>query len=65
MLPTAEVFPFEPFMFTTDKKWTIALLKGLDGMNAPNYAFKDVLSWARDAHADGYSSYPDSGLSRM
>ena len=34
-------------------------------MNAPDYAFKDVLSWARDAHANGYSFYPDGGLSRM
>ena len=65
LLTTAEVFPCEPFMFTTDQKWTIALLKILDDMNAPDYAFTDVLSWARDAHADGYSFYPDGGLSRM
>ena len=60
-----EVFPFDPFMFTTDQKWTIALLKLLDDMNAPDYAFKDVLLWARDAQADGYSFYPDGGVSRM
>jgi hypothetical protein len=60
-----EIFPFDPFMFTTDQKWTIALLKLLDDMNAPDYAFKDVLSWARDAQADGSSFYPDGGLSRM
>jgi hypothetical protein len=43
----------------------MALLKLLDDMNAPDYVFKDVLSWARDANADGYSFYPDGGLSRM
>ena len=65
MLPIEEVFPCEPFMFTTDQKWTIALLKNLDDTNAPDYAFKDVLPWARDAHADGYSFYHDGGLSHM
>ena len=44
LLTTAEVFPCEPFMFTTDQKWTIALLKILDDINAPDYAFTDVLS---------------------
>jgi hypothetical protein len=53
-------------MFTTNQKWTIPFLKLLDDMNAPDYAFMDVLSWARDAHADGYLfCYPDGGLSRM
>ena len=60
-----QVFPFDPFMFTTDQNWTIALLKLLDDINAPDYAFKDVLSWARDAQADGSSFYPDGGLPRM
>ena len=64
MLPTAEVFPFEPYMFTTDQKWTPALLNFLDDMNAPDYAFKDVLSCACDVCADGYLFYPDGGLSR-
>ena len=41
--------------FTTDQKWTIALLKVLDDMNAPDYAFKSIMEWARDARADGYS----------
>jgi hypothetical protein len=59
------VFSFDPFMFTTDQKWTIALLKLLHDMNAPNYACKAVMSWARDAQADGCSFYPDGGLSRM
>jgi hypothetical protein len=42
--------------YTTDQKWTIALLKVLDDMrNAPDYAFKSMVEWARDACADGYS----------
>ena len=41
--------------FTTDQKWTIGLLKVLDDMNAPDYAFKSRMEWARDARADGYS----------
>ena len=41
--------------YTTDQKWTIELLKVLNDMNAPDYAFKSIMEWARDAHADGYS----------
>ena len=41
--------------YTTDQKWTIALLKVLDDMNALDYAFKSIMEWARDACADGYS----------
>ena len=41
--------------FTTDQKWTIGLLEFLDDMNAPDYVFKSIMEWARDAHADGYS----------
>ena len=53
------------FMFSTDQKWTISLLKILDDMNAPDYAFESVLKWARSAQADGYSFFPDGGQSRM
>jgi hypothetical protein len=41
--------------YNTDQKWTIALLKVLDDMNAPDNAFKSIMEWAQDAHADGYS----------
>ena len=41
--------------YTTDQKLTIALLKVLDDMNAPDYAFKSMMEWVRDACADGYS----------
>ncbi len=31
------------FMFSTDHKWTISLLKILDNMNAPNNAFESII----------------------
>ena len=52
------------FLHTTDQKWTVALLKVLDNMNAPDYAFGDILAWARGAHAANYSFNPVGGLSR-
>ena len=54
-----------PFLFTSDQKWTIALLKLLDDMNAPDYAFTAVLKWARGASKEGYSFNPKGGQSRM
>jgi hypothetical protein len=53
------------FMFSTDQKWTILLLKILDNMNAPNYAFKSILKWACNAHADRYPFYPNGGQLRI
>ena len=52
------------FMHTNDQKWTIDLLKVLDDMNAPDYAFADILTWAREANAANYSFHPAGGLSR-
>ena len=63
-VPTVPLAKAEPWLYTTDQKWTIALLKLLDDMNAPDYAFTSVLRWARGATAAGYSFYPDGGLSR-
>ena len=54
-----------PFFFTCDHKWTIALMKLLDDMNAPDYAFTSVLKWARGASEEGYSFNPKGGQSRM
>ena len=45
--------------------WTILLLKILDDLNAPKYAFESILKWACNAHADGYSFYPNGGKSRI
>ena len=54
-----------PFLFTSDQKWTIALLKLLDDMHAPDYAFTVVLKWARGASEEGYSFNPKGGQSCM
>jgi hypothetical protein len=42
------------FMYTTDQKWTVSLLKILDHANAPNYTFGEVLEWERSASANNY-----------
>ena len=52
------------FMYTTDQKGTVSLLKILDHANAPDYTFREVLEWARSASADNYSYNPVGGLSR-
>ena len=41
--PTLPDATAEPWLFTNDQKWTIALLKLLDDMNAPDYAYASVL----------------------
>ncbi|KAI2497023.1 hypothetical protein MHU86_17500 [Fragilaria crotonensis] len=51
------------FMYTTDQKWTVSLLKILDHANAPDYTFGEVLEWARSASADNYTYNPVGGLS--
>ena len=60
-IPDATV---EPWLYTHDQKLTVALLKLLDNMNDPDYAFASVMRWARGANAARYSFYPDCGLSR-
>ena len=52
------------FMQTTDQKWKIDLVKVLDDMNAPDYAFGDILACARGAYATNDSFYPPGGLSQ-
>jgi hypothetical protein len=63
--PTPPPLSTQPMMFTTDQKWTVALLKLLDDINAPDYAFSKILKWAHSAQAEGYSFHPaNGGLSR-
>jgi hypothetical protein len=42
----------------------VGLLKILDDMNAPDYAFEAIIKWSRDAHEAKYSFYPQGGLTR-
>ncbi len=53
-----------PLMFTSDQKWTTALLKLLDDMNAPDYTFAAIIKWGRAAKDDNYSFHPQGGLLR-
>jgi hypothetical protein len=63
--PTPPPLSTQPVMFTTDQKWTVALLKLLDDMNVPDNAFSKILKWAHTAQAKGYSFHPaNGGLSR-
>jgi hypothetical protein len=51
-----------PLMFTSNQKWTIALLKLLDNMNAPDYAFEAIIKWARADRDDNYTFLPEDGF---
>jgi hypothetical protein len=55
---------YHTFMHTTDHEWKVDVLKVLDDMNAPDYAFGNILAWARGASAAHYSFNPPGGLSR-
>jgi hypothetical protein len=63
-LSNKQIYLDRPFPYTTDQKWTVALLQLLDEMNAPAYAFSNILKWARMATSENYSFYPRGGLSR-
>ena len=39
----------EPYAFTMDQRWTMALLKLLDDVNATDYLFTEILIWAQNA----------------
>jgi hypothetical protein len=53
-----------PLMYTTDQKWTVGLLKILDDINAPDYAFEAIIKWSCSTHEAKYSFYPPGGLTR-
>ena len=53
-----------PFCYTKEMKWTVALLKLVDDIKAPDEAFGKILLWARNAAKDEYSFEPHAGLSR-
>ena len=65
LMPTQNLPSQETWLFTNEQKWTIALLKMLDDMNAPDYAFGFVLEWARAASAAKYSFAPQIGRAHV
>ena len=42
------------FAYTNAIRVETSLLKLLFDINAPNYAFKDIMNWAKDAYHTGY-----------
>jgi hypothetical protein len=60
----SQTFAYPGFTHTVDQKWTAALLKVMDDINAPDYAFGLILAWARGARAEEYSFHPQGGLDR-
>jgi hypothetical protein len=52
------------YVYVSDQKWTITLLKLLDNMNAPDYKFEANMKWARATKDNNYSLNPQGGLSR-
>ena len=47
-----------------NQKWTVALLKLLNDINAPDYAFGQLLQWGCNAMSDGYRFNPPCGVNR-
>ena len=45
-------------LFTEDHLHKIKLMEILQGMNAPNYAFEQLMMWARNAYSSGFNVNP-------
>ncbi len=58
----SQTFDYPEFKHTVDQKCTAALLKVMDDINAPDYAFGLILAWARGASTDKYSFHPPGDL---
>jgi hypothetical protein len=59
----SQTFAYPGFTHTVDQKWTAALLKVMDNINVPDYAFGLILAWARGASAEEYSFHPQGARS--
>ena len=60
---SSQTFAYPGFMNIVDQKWTAALLKAMDNINAPDYAFGLIFAWAtRGASTEEYSFHPQGGL---
>jgi len=55
---------FNALFIPPEHKYTIMLLKILDDMNAPDYAFTKIMQWAKQAFQNGYNFEPTAGTSR-
>jgi len=60
-LPSEEEEPTEPinsFMYTNEIRVENNLLQLISDMNVPNYGFKTIVDWAKDAFSTGYQFNP-------
>ena len=49
----------QPFTFTNERRVEVSLLKVLNEIGAPLYAFKEIMAWAADAHHTNYNFTPE------
>ena len=49
-------------MYTNEMRVENSLLKLITDMNAPNYAFKKIMEWAKDAYKSGYQFNPKTTI---
>ena len=48
-------------LFTEDHLHEVKLMEEiLQGMNAPNFAFEQIMTWARNAYSSGFSFNPEN-----
>ena len=47
-------------LFTEDRLHEIKLMEILQEMNAPNYAFEQIMTWARNAYSSGFNFNPEN-----
>ena len=47
-------------IYTAEQKHIIKLIKLLDDMNCPDYAFESIITWAREAFLDNYAFNPSA-----
>lgn len=57
-------FETDHVAYSSDQQCLIELMKILIDMNAPDYAFAQLLTWACKAHENGFSFQPEWGCSR-
>ena len=50
----------QPFTFTNERRVEVSLLKLLNELGAPLFAFKEIMEWAADAYHSEYKFNPDT-----
>jgi hypothetical protein len=58
----SQMFAYPGFTHMVDQKWTAVLLKNMNNINTPDFAFGLILAWARGGSAEDCSFHPQEGL---